>query len=285
MTSVIPGDTKLAFLHLHMYNTQIMKYIIALLLLVIAFLGWNRFVGEPNTQTVLDEETSSVIEAAFTQSTTTPTYQINVDIAATGVEKIDVTNALTAEYAVAQTITTSAQDESAAVNAPYSLQMDTKKTVATVAGLESQILTTYSYSGGAHGMTTFQTWTYSPETGRVYELGQIIDQNTESAAFVFEQVQATAAAHKSGLFDDATWLAEGSGTAWDNYQDFYVTETGVTFIFEQYQVASYAAGTLEVSIAWADLEPYLRGGFKSRLGFSDPVATTTASTSATTSEI
>jgi len=39
--------------------------------------------------------------------------------------------------------------------------------------------------------------------------------------------------------------------------NFYLTETGITWVYNVYEVAPYAAGTIEVPVTWEELKPYL----------------------------
>jgi len=61
------------------------------------------------------------------------------------------------------------------------------------------------------------------------------------------------------------WVREGAGPNAGNYRNFYLTDKGLVIYFGQYQVAPYAAGTVEVPIKYEKLSDGYSDYFKSLL--------------------
>ena len=98
------------------------------------------------------------------------------------------------------------------------------------------------YTGGAHPLTLFSGLNYDRATGR---------QLLQSDAFAMigltvEEVSAQANAELQTKLGDA-FFADGASADPENFSSFIVSKEAVTFIFQEYQVAPYAAGPQEVS--------------------------------------
>lgn len=124
-------------------------------------------------------------------------------------------------------------------------------------GCKSRHLQTYTatyneYTGGAHGMYGLGVDVYDLTTGEVV---------TEEALF------------REGYEDGVTGLLAASLEKYlaDNDEDpemmygepvpngnFGVSEEGVTWTFNPYEIAPYAVGVVELTVSWAALKPYLR---------------------------
>ena len=107
------------------------------------------------------------------------------------------------------------------------------------------------YLGGAHGITNM--------TYIVFDLknGSIVTQDTFLKGNYQEDLL--------DLLTDAIYDylgPEGEDQelfATPSFNDnFYVNDDGVTWIFNPYEIASFAAGTIEATLSWQDLKPYLK---------------------------
>lgn len=57
---------------------------------------------------------------------------------------------------------------------------------------------------------------------------------------------------------DEDWIRNGAAADETNYQNFYLTDYEIVFVFDPYHVAPYAAGPQEVAISFEDLANYLK---------------------------
>ena len=98
------------------------------------------------------------------------------------------------------------------------------------------------YTGGAHPLTLVSGLNYDRATGR---------QLLQSDAFAMlglsvDEISATAPAELRTTLADSMF-EEGANTNPENFSSFVISENEITFIFQQYQVAAYAAGVQEVN--------------------------------------
>lgn len=98
------------------------------------------------------------------------------------------------------------------------------------------------YTGGAHPVTLVSGVNYDRATGRLLLLDDALKLIGKSVG----QVSAEATAELKAELGDAMF-EEGANTNPENFSSFVISADKVTFIFQQYQVAPYAAGVQEVS--------------------------------------
>jgi len=97
------------------------------------------------------------------------------------------------------------------------------------------------YTGGAHPMTILSGLNYD-RAGR-----QLLQSDAfEMIGMTVEQVSAVATADLNAKLG-AAMFEEGANTNPENFSSFIIFADTVTFIFQPYQVAPYAAGAQEVS--------------------------------------
>lgn len=118
----------------------------------------------------------------------------------------------------------------------------------------------YTFSGGAHGMTYFEAFTFDLANDVELALDDIFQPGV---AYLDEIAPMAIAALTEQLGDmaDAEWIAQGAGPLPENYQDWLLTPDALVFIFEPYQVAAYAAGPQRVTILLAELQDILAPQF------------------------
>ncbi|MDF1496482.1 MAG: DUF3298 and DUF4163 domain-containing protein [Patescibacteria group bacterium] len=123
------------------------------------------------------------------------------------------------------------------------------------------------YTGGAHPNQMYETFVFNMEEGG--ELMSLEDVFNPMATAVDEDTGASLSwleyvSNQSRLklmseeYADADWINSGAGVNSDNFKLFYLTESGIVFIFPPYQVAAYAAGPQEVGFDYDDLAGYLK---------------------------
>lgn len=113
-------------------------------------------------------------------------------------------------------------------------------------------VTDYSYTGGAHGMNTETNLVFDMKTG-----DQVLSEDifTEESADILPGLLMK---HVASAFDDpsgAEYLLVSEILPSDNFK---VTEDGITFIYNPYEIAAYAAGTIRITIPWDELQDILR---------------------------
>lgn len=97
------------------------------------------------------------------------------------------------------------------------------------------------YTGGAHPLTTIFGLNYDRATGeRLAE-----DEAFAMIGMTLEEVSEAASAELSERLGEG-FFEEGANRDPENFSSFLISQDEVTFIFQAYQVAAYAAGPQEV---------------------------------------
>lgn len=99
-------------------------------------------------------------------------------------------------------------------------------------------------TGGAHPNATVVGFNFNPQTGTAYSQ----DDALAMIGMDLQQLSIEAMRQLNADAGDAIQFPEGAAPSRDNYAAFVIGENQVTFYFQQYQVAAYAAGILEISV-------------------------------------
>lgn len=140
----------------------------------------------------------------------------------------------------------------------------------------SYVFNIYEYTGGAHGNSIVFTYSFN-ENGKldIDKILNIADNNNDIA---LSRVLADNILKSSNDMYSKDMVMNGLGLAYlkddgktfdkvkcdcdgffygSNFQKFYITDQGITFMFNQYEVAPGAAGIVEVNLPWYILKSYL----------------------------
>ncbi len=110
--------------------------------------------------------------------------------------------------------------------------------------VQNYIFSIYTDTGGAHGLMATKTYAFT-KTGEVVELADLFTDKTIGLEKVANEAKREL---KTREFAEVAWIDEGASPTEDNYQNFIVGANEVTFIFDAYQVAPYAAGAQSVIV-------------------------------------
>lgn len=127
----------------------------------------------------------------------------------------------------------------------------------TIAGIKFRI---DDYTGGAHGNTYFQTFTFDFRQERVLALEDLFRTGIDPYPTLYPLVRENLVA-QLGADAEAAWIDQGTGLDPLNYQHFVITPDGLTFFFPPYQVIAYAWGPLTVTIPLAQIAGILAPPF------------------------
>ncbi len=121
-----------------------------------------------------------------------------------------------------------------------------------VPGLFCCYSTLESYMGGAHGMYWYKPSNFALLNGKPKLLAlqdlflKDVDAKKACSELVIAQLKG---------IDRADWVQDGSMTELSKEQaaNFVITPAGITFLFEPYSAGSYASGSFEIKIRFAEL--------------------------------
>lgn len=123
--------------------------------------------------------------------------------------------------------------------------------------LLSYTIQRYDYTGGAHGMTTDSCFTILMKQKRLLMQEDLFEEA------VLDEVSdlITKKLAKDNDLDDPMKLEEqGYFSVKEIYPNgnIYATEKGITWVYNPYDIAAYALGTIKVTLTYADLKSYLK---------------------------
>jgi len=113
----------------------------------------------------------------------------------------------------------------------------------------------YSYTGGAHGNRITKFLNFNPTTGNLMGISSIVKDKTAFTKFAetifrsINKIPETDPINSTGFWfeNDKFYLSESVG----------FSNEGVIIYYNQYEIASYAEGAIEVLIPWEKASPFL----------------------------
>jgi hypothetical protein len=114
-------------------------------------------------------------------------------------------------------------------------------------------------TGGAHGNLTTVTFNYDKNLNKILLTEDIFADQTSYLIQLSNLVKPLLRIElEKSQFQDDVWLETGAGAKEENYRQFVFTKDGLTFFFDPYQVAPFAAGSQEITIPYQSLSSLLR---------------------------
>lgn len=107
----------------------------------------------------------------------------------------------------------------------------------------------FAYTGGAHGNTNRFYYTFDLNNQELLTAEKLFVEQ-KYAGIIELQKQSL---KKMGEDLSGFWL---EGLKCD--RNFYIEETGIVFYYDQYEIASYAAGPISIFISFDEIKPFLK---------------------------
>lgn len=116
----------------------------------------------------------------------------------------------------------------------------------------------YQFTGGAHGGTTYEFLNYNIATGERINWQDVFKKNSDYLRIISEYSKNNLGQQllkPNEPLSDANWIERGTAPASENYNsNVGFNNDGVAIVFQQYQVAAYAAGPQEVTVPYNQLK-------------------------------
>lgn len=112
-------------------------------------------------------------------------------------------------------------------------------------GLLSLFIDKYEYTGGAHGMTVRQGYTFNLKDGSLLTLKELFGDNSDYMKVINGEI-------KEGFESHPGYFGGFNGIGSD-FTDYYLQADKVTLFFQVYEYTPYAAGIPEYSISYEEL--------------------------------
>jgi len=125
--------------------------------------------------------------------------------------------------------------------------------------LSYTVQSTTQFSGGAHGGTTFRNSIINLKTGeKIREEDLFTEESLPLINAIIlkklefqNKVQTPEELEQIGYFDV---------TQIDQYKNFYLSQVGLVYTFNQYEIGAYTLGTIEVTLTFKDIEGFISPG-------------------------
>lgn len=115
----------------------------------------------------------------------------------------------------------------------------------------------YQYSGGAHGLGELRYLTVDYKNNREVSLIDLFKPNVDYKTLINEQIQEQI--QKRIQQGDVFFIGQDGFVGIKDQQNFYINQNGVIIIvFNVYEIAPYAAGTIEIPLNMDRLLPYMK---------------------------
>ncbi len=239
-----------------MENNKPSKAYIVITIVIVAALAWFFWyskqhppvdtVQQPDTTTPTGDTWQSVEVKKETIAEENQYYSISVAYPVTNDERINAQFKTFAQDQIAtfKDDTSWAMDPSidSASEGSLSLDVDYREDRSTNA--DTYIFSIVTYTGGAHGLQVTRTFAFD-QNGKAIGIKDLFTNGEAGLKTIATFVQKEIT--KKNI-SDAEWIKDGAAGTTENYQNFVISDTGVTFIFDAYQVAPYAAGTQSILV-------------------------------------
>jgi hypothetical protein len=113
-------------------------------------------------------------------------------------------------------------------------------------------INSYLYTGGAHGNDYIKLFNFNTETGEILKVEDVLDLNAEFMALAKSKFEAEVVKNDGNIndyfFGEDFKLPENMG----------LNDEGLIFVYNKYEIASYAQGYTEFFIEFKELEKFLK---------------------------
>jgi hypothetical protein len=114
----------------------------------------------------------------------------------------------------------------------------------------------YYFTGGAHGNSFTLALNYDLENQSKLELKNIFKPGFDYVSFLSDYCIENIKKQNSqmGFEPDEEWISEGASADEENFENFVLTDNELVIIFDPYEVAPYAAGSVFVRVPFEEFQ-------------------------------
>jgi len=114
-------------------------------------------------------------------------------------------------------------------------------------------ITTYNFTGGAHGMSYLKSFNYDLITGEILSLKDMFKDNIDYKKIVNDYINSEIEKNKDNYFSGK----DGFNGISDN-QEFYIDNNGIVVYFQLYDIAPYYVGIPKFELTNREFKKYLK---------------------------
>lgn len=112
--------------------------------------------------------------------------------------------------------------------------------------------TSYAFTGGAHGKTEIEHWIVDRNSGEVLDFNDVFVKGND------KELKSLNDKYLQDIFQDQDIKEILFNEDYEVSRDIYLTRKGVIFQYDQYEIAAYSYGSIEVLVPYKELKPYLK---------------------------
>ena len=117
--------------------------------------------------------------------------------------------------------------------------------------MQSYLIYTYGYAGGAHGMDYEKGMTFSLSNGELITEADLFEREYKPELSKILTAHLPESVSKEVYDMLFIKSIEPNG-------NFYIDEDGITYVYERYEIGPYASGLVKVSVPWSELQSILK---------------------------
>jgi Protein of unknown function (DUF3298) len=230
---------------------QYIKFFIALFILIaFVMLGFRTSTKEvyvpPTSVDQIPNPSQEIDKVVINEKT--DNYTINASYPKTNSDTINVYFKSYIDEAISQfKADTSWTSEGGSVSTQV-LTFDSSYESIKSTDVQNYIFSTSLYTGGAHGIQMRKTFSFTAD-GRLLNINNLFKNGAKDLETFSKLVQNKLLKRENAQID---WINDGAGSKIENYQSFIVKDDGVVVLFDQYQVAPYSDGQIDITIPIKD---------------------------------
>lgn len=118
----------------------------------------------------------------------------------------------------------------------------------------------YTYFGGAHPNSDVAMISVYKSTGKMVTLEDLVSDTAQLRSIAQEKFKAEFCKETKGDCSEAGF--DFGEEDFPLAANFEVTEKGILFFYNQYEIAPYAMGTFDLTLEWKEIESILKGKLK-----------------------
>lgn len=118
----------------------------------------------------------------------------------------------------------------------------------------SFVTNTYLYTGGAHGMTTLDSYTVNTKSGELYSFNSLFNSKSNYKKVILDSIKKSIDKEKNMYFEDAKTTVDKANS---NYK-FYIDGNKLVIYFGVYELRPYAGGIARFSLTAKELKGLLK---------------------------
>ena len=124
----------------------------------------------------------------------------------------------------------------------------------------------FNMIGAAHPGHTFESLIYDLKDQKILMLEDLFSDPMAALSYISPYAKKQLEEKLKQFDAEGSVIEAGLIPEEENFKTFTISEKGMRIVFQEYQVAAYAAGVQEVLIPWDEIIVFLKNDIRTRLG-------------------